>query len=214
MIEHIRLASFWVSFAGDTYISHDRPQRKLQRGLIAINMWFDRWNIKINEEQTEVMYLSHRFRLREDHFTLNGRNIPFVIRANYFGVTFDRRITWSLYIKMIKPRPSECFWTDPYSKRKRLNANIIPTIHETQITSVMTYAWPAWELTADTYFSQLQHLQNNVLHKKTKLYGLSPRANYTDRATAACRRSNCQCFRLEGATWSAWRIPTAVFSVF
>jgi hypothetical protein len=30
------------------------------------------------------------------------------------------------------------------------------------------------------------------IHKKTKLHGLSPRANYTDRATAACRRSNCQ----------------------
>jgi hypothetical protein len=50
--------------------------------------------------------------------------------------------------------------------------------------------------------------------KKTKLHGLSPRANYTDRATAACRRSDCQVLRIEGATWSAWRIPTAVFSVF
>jgi hypothetical protein len=77
---------------------------------------------------------------------------------------------------------------------------------------------------------------------KTKLLGLSPRANYTDRATAACRRSDCQLFadrgyhvvsvtdpselpplvgevianflRIEGITWSAWRIPTAVFSIF
>jgi hypothetical protein len=47
-----------------------------------------------------------------------------------------------------------------------------------------------------------------------KLHGLSPRPNYTDRATAACRRSDCQFLRIEGATWSAWRIPTAVFSVF
>jgi hypothetical protein len=47
--------------------------------------------------------------------------------------------------------------------------------------------------------------------KKKKLQGLSPRANYTDRATAACRRSNCQLVRIEGATWSAWRIPPAVF---
>jgi hypothetical protein len=31
-------------------------------------------------------------------------------------------------------------------------------------------------------------------HKK-KLHGLSPRANYTDRATAACRRSDCQLLR-------------------
>jgi hypothetical protein len=38
---------------------------------------------------------------------------------------------------------------------------------------------------------------------KTKLHGLSPRANYTDRATAACRRSDCQLVRIEGATWSA-----------
>jgi hypothetical protein len=43
--------------------------------------------------------------------------------------------------------------------------------------------------------------------------GLSPRANYTDRATAACRRSECQLLRIEGATWSALRIPTAV-SIF
>jgi hypothetical protein len=36
-----------------------------------------------------------------------------------------------------------------------------------------------------------------------KLHGPSPRANYTDRATAACRRSDCQLLRIEGATWSA-----------
>jgi hypothetical protein len=31
-----------------------------------------------------------------------------------------------------------------------------------------------------------------------KLLGLSPRANYTDRATAACRRSDCQLLRIVG----------------
>jgi hypothetical protein len=39
--------------------------------------------------------------------------------------------------------------------------------------------------------------------EKNKLHGLSPRVNYTDRATAACRRSDCQLLRIEGATWSA-----------
>jgi hypothetical protein len=33
---------------------------------------------------------------------------------------------------------------------------------------------------------------------KKKLHGLSPRANYTDRATTACRRSNCQFFADRG----------------
>jgi hypothetical protein len=54
----------------------------------------------------------------------------------------------------------------------------------------------------------------SLIKTKTKLHGLSPRANYTDRETAACWRSDCQLVRIEGATWSAWRIPTAVFSVF
>jgi hypothetical protein len=50
--------------------------------------------------------------------------------------------------------------------------------------------------------------------KQNKLHGLSPRANYTDRATAACRRTDCQLLRIEGATWSAWQIFAAVFSIF
>jgi hypothetical protein len=69
------------------------------------------------------------------------------------------------------------------------------------------------------HLNLLSEIQNNlklcvVLKKlKTKLHGLSSRANYTDRATAACRRRDRQLLRIEGATWSAWRIPTAVFSV-
>jgi hypothetical protein len=39
--------------------------------------------------------------------------------------------------------------------------------------------------------------------EKKKLHGLSPRANYTDRATATPRRSNSQLLRKKGATWSA-----------
>jgi hypothetical protein len=52
----------------------------------------------------------------------------------------------------------------------------------------------------------MSHSQNDNKQKK-KLHGLSPQANYTDQATAACRRSDCQLLRIEGATWSAWQIP-------
>jgi hypothetical protein len=48
-----------------------------------------------------------------------------------------------------------------------------------------------------------KRVDNRTKKTKTKLHGLSPRANYTDRAIAACRRSDCQLVRIEGATWSA-----------
>jgi hypothetical protein len=59
-----------------------------------------------------------------------------------------------------------------------------------------------------------RHNPSDYTKTKTKLHGLSPRSNYTDRATAASRRSDCQLLRIEGAAWPVWRISTAVFSIF
>jgi hypothetical protein len=42
-------------------------------------------------------------------------------------------------------------------------------------------------------YSEVQNVNT-----KKKLHGLSPRANYTDRATVACRRSDCQFFADRG----------------
>jgi hypothetical protein len=36
--------------------------RKLQRGLSAIEMWLEHWNIKMNEDKTQAIQVSHRLR--------------------------------------------------------------------------------------------------------------------------------------------------------
>jgi hypothetical protein len=64
--------------------------------------------------------------------------------------------------------------------------------------------------------SNFKHLQNisdnntviNLQNKQNKPHGLSLRA------TAASRRSDRRLLRIKGATWSAWRIPPAVFLSF
>jgi hypothetical protein len=77
--------------------------------------------------------------------------------------------------------------------------------------------WPFWKLTPQIHTCMPTHMW---LHKHThtqiymhpptltvkltndtkrkNLHGLSPRVNYTDRATAACRRSDCQLFADSG----------------
>jgi hypothetical protein len=50
-------------------------------------------------------------------------------------------------------------------KSERLSADIKLTIHKALIRSVMTYASPAWEFSADTHLMKLQRLQNKVLRK-------------------------------------------------
>jgi hypothetical protein len=62
---------------------------------------------------------------------------------------------------------------------------------------------PTTHLFLVTRLRMVEPLLHSSKQKQNKLHGLSPRANYTDRATAACRRSYCQLLRIKGATWSA-----------
>jgi len=52
--------------------------RKLQCGLTSLESWCEYWNTKINEERTQVIYLSHWYRPIEAHLTLKGWNMPFI----------------------------------------------------------------------------------------------------------------------------------------
>jgi hypothetical protein len=78
------------------------------------------------------------------------------------------------------------------------------------VRNIQDYPSPPWD--HETQFRQNFLLVRNSIHvtirkhkywlcEKKKLYGLSPRANYTDRETTACRWSVCQLLRIEGATW-------------
>jgi hypothetical protein len=63
----------------------------------------------------------------------------------------------------------------------------------------------------DHRLSTYQHCRQwFVITLRLNSVAFSPQANYTDRATAACRWSLCQLLRIEGVAWSAQRIPTAV----
>jgi hypothetical protein len=62
----------------------------------------------------------------------------------------------------------------------------------------------SYEMLVPTYQTRSPHTL------KPKLGGFSPQASYTDRATAACRRSWCPLLRIEGVMRSVQRIPMAV----
>jgi hypothetical protein len=53
---------------------------------------------------------------------------------------------------------------------------------------------------------RISRVSNNEVGKRNSV-AFSLQANYTDRATAACRWSYCQLLRIEGVAWSAQRIP-------
>jgi hypothetical protein len=72
------------------------------------------------------------------------------------------------------------------------------------VSNIVGAELPAQKRDAKMINANVFNFEAEILLKtKTKLHGLSPLANYTDRATAACRRSDCQLLRIKGVTWSA-----------
>jgi len=106
--------TYLALFADDTCIyATDRKAgfvtRKLQRGLTYVELWCERWNIKINEDKTQAIYFSRGNGPAESHLTLKGRNIPFVNQVKYLGVIFDKEITWTYHIEMIAAKAFRTF---------------------------------------------------------------------------------------------------------
>jgi hypothetical protein len=132
-------------------------------------MWCECWNIKINEDKTQVIYFSHRLRPSVAHFMLNEWNIPFVNHVKYLSVIFDERITWRLHIEMIETKTFRTF-IKIYSlfKSEHLNANIKLMLHKALIRSY-AYACSIWELASENVLLILHLLQNKVL-RFTKIF--------------------------------------------
>jgi hypothetical protein len=87
-----------------------------------------------------------------------------VNHVKYLDVIFDKRITWRLHVEMTEAKAFRTFINTYFLFRsERLSANIKLTLHKAVIRSVMTYAFPDWELAAGTYLLKLQRLQNKVV---------------------------------------------------
>jgi hypothetical protein len=89
----------------------------LQRGLSAVEMWCEHWNIKIIEDKTQTIYFSQRLRSTEAHLTLKGQNIPFVSYVKYLSVIFEWRLTWRQHVEIMGVKAFRIF-TRIYSLSK------------------------------------------------------------------------------------------------
>jgi hypothetical protein len=81
----------------------------------------------------------------------------------YFGVIFDKKVTWRLHTDMFEAKAFRTF-IRIYSlfKSERISTNIKLILHKALIRSIMTYVCPAWEFAADNHLLKLQCLQNKV----------------------------------------------------
>jgi hypothetical protein len=153
-------------FADDTctYPTEKHERRVLSCGLTAVNSRCEQWNIKINERKTRTTYFSRILRVPDDVLQLIGQDTPFVNNVTYLGVTFDRGMIWRLHIERTVAEVLRTYIRTYFLfETERSSTNIKLTLYKALIRSVMTYACPTWEYTADAHLLKLHRLQNRVL---------------------------------------------------
>jgi len=112
---------------------------------------------------------------------LKGRQIPFTNHVKYIGAIFDKIITWKIYTETIGTKALRIFLSIyPILKSERLSVHAKLIMYKALISSILTYACPAWEFAADSYLSKLQQLQNKVLRTTGNSQGTLRLAIYMD----------------------------------
>jgi len=96
-----------VTFADDTCISSSDLDinvaiNNLQNHLNLLQIWFNQWRIKINENKSSHITFTLRPNISHPPLTLNNNLFPFVNSVKYLGIHLDKRITWATHIKTKK----------------------------------------------------------------------------------------------------------------
>jgi hypothetical protein len=140
-------------------------------------------------------------------FTIRTSNFIYLF---YFRMSFPRcpdqlsDLARDAFVKYVAVLPMRLVTLSRHRKIKVYEQSIQQTC--SRLAVMIQHAVPP-VLSRELTIKILRALNDTFLEmkamQKNKLHGLSPRANYTDRATAACRRIYCQLLRIEGATWSA-----------
>jgi hypothetical protein len=98
-------------FADDTCMyTVDRKEgyvlRKLQRGLISMESWCERWNMKITDDKTQTIYFSHRRRPVEVFLILKRRHIPLINNVEHLAI----KVNVKLSLCFTKHQAMKAYW--------------------------------------------------------------------------------------------------------
>jgi hypothetical protein len=133
------------------------------------------------------------------------------------------RPRWRWEDNILTHRPKAMQWLSEHIQRQRITNNrgysllgngcflCGPTrIYVIKANNNWQFIWRgsvvrSWECPVED--GDLWHVTNRIKVKYINSVAFSPQANYTDRATAACRRSYCQLLLIQSVAWSAQRIP-------
>ena len=99
------LHSMIATFANDTVLlsSHSNIRIASEVLLNMINniiIWFDYWNLKINEDKTIQVIYTNKSNYSSPNITVRNASIEVSDSAKYLGIHIDKKLSWKSHIQV------------------------------------------------------------------------------------------------------------------
>lgn len=163
-------------FADDTAIyaqSHHAQvaNKLLQYHLNDITKYYKKWKIKLNEDKTELITFTRKFKNNKilTPLTINNTTISERRQVKYLGVYLDKRLTFHNHIRETLRKTDRTIRAlyPLIKKNGKLNYENKRLIYTTIMRPILTYAAPVWYGASTTSKIPLQRLQNKILRMIT-----------------------------------------------
>ena len=139
-----------ATYADDTAIlaskqSATEASNVVQRQLDVIQIWLNKWNIKVNAEKS--VHVTYTLKQGDcPPVSLNGVAIPTSNCVKYLGIHIDRRLTWKSHItakrKQLDLITRKMYWLLGRKSQLSLENKLI--IYKTVLKPVWTYGIQLW----------------------------------------------------------------------
>ena len=137
---------------------------RLKKAMVANKRFFDRWKIRINPGQTEVILFTERKPIKPISIRLENVQLNWSNKVKYLGVILDLKLNFGDHVNFVSQKAiSNLIKFYSIFKNKYLSIHSKLTFYKSLIRTGVLYACPVWSLTSDSNLKKLQIIQNKFL---------------------------------------------------
>jgi hypothetical protein len=136
--------------------------RQVPGNISQRKLWLSEWRIAVNvSKRSAMLFVKTGSPVPKPRsLRLFGEPIQWVDTARYFGMTLDKRLTWSAYIDQARRKAAQMLGTrGPFlNRRSNLSIRNCVLLYKQLIRPMMDYACPVWRSAARSHIKKLQVL--------------------------------------------------------
>ena len=170
-----------VIYADDTFIYSSGPSledvcRDIQNSLYKVSRWCSYWKLSVNPSKCSAIVFSRRKVSKDIHLKFQGEDIPWVDSIRILGLIFDRGLTWSSHISVLKGKAQKklnvlkCI----SHAARGISTRLLLRLAHSTVISTLNFGSQVYSTACSTTRKRLEPIQNAALRIATGLPRWTP----------------------------------------